>query len=104
MLRAIVAAVLVAVTFAGVVSPARAVADEGGNPSSSSSASASTSAASTSEELTDSESQPVEVVYKDYSNVINEQVAGDFFFVMCVDTALLAMVLGAIGWLCFRRG
>lgn len=36
---------------------------------------------------------------KDYSDVINKQVAGDFFFIKLADTVLLVLVLGALGWI-----
>ena len=38
----------------------------------------------------------------DYTNVVNEQVVGDFFFVMCADSVLLVLILGALCFLAFK--
>ena len=38
----------------------------------------------------------------DYADVVNPQVAGDFFFLALVDTVLLFMLLGGIAFLGFR--
>lgn len=38
----------------------------------------------------------------DYRNVVNEQVFGDFFFVMVADTVLLTLCLGALVFLAYR--
>jgi len=43
-----------------------------------------------------------QVAEHDYSDVVNYQVVGDFYYIMVVDTVLLAMCVGAIGWLSFR--
>lgn len=37
-----------------------------------------------------------------YSDIVNAQVVGDFFFVMLVDSVLLVANLGALVWLAFR--
>jgi hypothetical protein len=48
------------------------------------------------------EAESSAVVDPGYHEVINEQVAGDWFFVMLSNTALLTMILGGIVFLGFK--
>lgn len=99
-------ALAAALVMGAAAFPAMAMADDGSqSPSVSSSASSSEIAPASSDlEGSSTSSSAKEVEEHDYSAVLNEQVFGDFYFIMCVDTALLAMCLGAMGWICFRRG
>ena len=100
---------LVAALVAGVasLSPGVALADD---PSSNAAASSGEGEPPNSGESADpsgSETQtPVEVTiegeWPDYSDVINYQVVGDFYFILMVDSVLLAVAVGALGWLTFR--
>ena len=38
----------------------------------------------------------------DYSDVVNAQVVGDFYFIMLADTVLLSLSLGALAFLAFK--